>query len=250
MPNAIRGNLYDYNYGLTIGHELSGCRRALVISREDVLSSLHVAIALPTSGEAPRGRHLSNHLEIAGTGSWASIRQIKAVAKQELGQLRGWATPKQLETVLETLFTRLSSTQTSPGTIETEYGPQKIAKGSVWKVQFGDPTEDSDEFPNDCPFQLPVLVMDYNKRNNMAIVAEVEYHQNPNSTWKVPITVKADHQQRRHAASALIHRIRSIDASVRATERIGVVDQHDINAVNATLLALLDPKQIWPVPRD
>ena len=250
MPNAIRGRLYDYDYGPIIGRELSGCRRALVISRDDVHRPLHVAIVLPTSGEAPPGRHLSNHLEIAGTGSWASLRQMKSVEKQNLGQLRGHATPKQLDTALETIITRLSSTQTRPGTIDTEDGRKEIGKGTVWQFQFGGPDEESDESPGDCPFEIPMLVLDYNRNNQIAVAAEVEYRPNPDSPWKVPITVKADYPTREYAASALIHRIRSIDAAERATERVGAVDQDDINAVNGTLLAMLDPKQTWPVPRN
>ena len=180
MPNAIRGNVYDYDYGDIIGKELSACRRALIISTDNWNTKLHAAISLPTSEHAPPDRYVYNHVEIADAGSWASVRQIKSIDKQKLGRYRGRATPKELERALETITTRLTSTRCRPGTVNTESGPKQIARGTIWCLQLNQPDPDTD----DQPLNFPIVVLDFNYGNNMAIVAQIEYGHRPGSRGK------------------------------------------------------------------
>ena len=245
MPNAIRGDVYDYDYGPIVGNELSHSRRALVISRNDLHDQLRVAISLPTSENGPKDIHIDKHVEIIGAGSWASVRQIKSVDKARLGTRRGSATPQELEKILETLIGRLANLQCAPGIITTKSGPQQIAEGTVWNADLGDPDEPADGKPVKAPLRAHVLILDYNKGNDIAIVAEIEYRRRPNSPYRVPITVTHTNQAST-PASALVHRIRSIDVSARTMEKIGSVDQNDISTVNGALLAALDPNQKWP----
>lgn len=247
MPNANRGDVYDYDYGTIVAEELSDHRRALIISKNEVNTQLQVAISFPTSENAPAPRHYGNHVEIQNASSWASVRQIKSIDKECLGQYRGTATQEELEKALETLVARLARTQCTPGTINTTSGSKQIAKGTVWYAQFGTPDEDPDSKGVEEDPGTPVFVLDYNDGNGIAIVAEVEFAQNPKSPVRVPITITHENQAQT-AASVLIHRIRSIAAHVRLTEKIGEVDQPNINAVNGVLLGALDPEQQWPPP--
>ena len=241
MPNAIRGNVYDYNYGPIVGSELSGHRCALIISRDEANIDLHVAISLPTSERAPSSRQYRNHVEIAGAGSWASVRQIKFIDQECLKRLRGSATPRELERALDIIRSRLDGLQCIPGTVTTELGPMQIDKGTVWNVQFDDDDNNTVE--------VPVVVLDYNDGNKMAITAEVEFNQRTGSPVRIPIVV-TDEGGAETPSSALIHRIRSIDVSERTMEKIGVVDQSGISVVNADFLRILDPQQEWPPPTD
>ncbi len=243
MPNAIRGDVYDYDYGTIVAEELSDHRRALIVSRNEVNNQLHVAISFPTSETAPAQRYYGNHVEIKDACSWASVRQIKSVDKARLGRRRGEAAKEELDKALDILVARLASTQRNPGTISTTSGPKQVAKGTVWYAQFENP----DDKGLEQPMETPVFVLDYNSRNKMAIVAEVEFEQNPESPVRVPVTIK-DENQGETAGSVLIHRMRSIAAHARLTDKIGWVGQPNINSVNRVLLAMLDPEQKWPPP--
>ena len=173
--------------------------------------------------------------------------QIKSIEQVRLGHRRGTATDDELEKALNTLVTRLANTRCTPGTIDTTSGAKQIAKGTVWNAQFVIPDEGPDANGVEQHAGIPVFVLDYNDGNGMAIVAEVEFTQNPLSPVRVPITITQENQ-RQTAASVLIHRMRSIAAYERLTEKIGGVDQNDIGAVNQVLLAALDPEQEWPPP--
>ena len=234
MPNAIRGSVYDYDYGDIVGKELSARRRALIISTDDWNAKLQVAISLPTSEHAPPDLYVHNHVEIAKAGSWASVRQIKSIDQQELGRYRGRATPKELERALETITARLASTQCQPGTVNTESGPKQIAKGTIWCLQSNEPDLD----PGHQPLKFPIVVLDFNYGNNMSIVAQIGFGHRPESPGKVPITV-VDANQTKSPASALVYRMRSIDTSARPLTKIGRVLEHDQNAMNWGLLDMI-----------
>ena len=247
MPNAIRGDVYEYDYGTNVAEELSDHRRALIVSRNEVNNQLHVAISLPTSENAPAPRYYGNHVEIENAGSWASVRQIKSVDQVQLGHRYGTATKEELDKALNTLVTRLASAQCTPGTVHTTSGPKQIAKGTVWNAQFGIPEEDPNAKGVEQNLGIPVFVLDYNAGNGTAIVVGVEFAQNSLSPVRVPLTITHENQAET-AASVLIHRMRSIAAHVRLTEKIGGVDQENMNSVNGVLLAMLDPEQKWPPP--
>ena len=236
MPNVIRGNTHWCDYGTIIGHELSGHRPALIISRDDVNAQLHVAITIPMSGNPPTARHRRHHVNIADADSWASIRQIRSVEQHNLGDSIAQATSQEMEKILETLLERLATTanRERPGIIYTDSGPQLINKGTAWNVQFshldGEPSES------------PMLLLDYNDGNKLAIAVPLEYGLRFGSPVRVPITVNTSNDAVVHA-SALVHRIRPIDVSVRTMKKIGTTNQDGLNSANGALLKLLDPKQ-------
>ena len=53
MPPALRGSIHRYDFGPSVGHELSGCRPALILSNTELNCNLTLAIAMPTSRTPP-----------------------------------------------------------------------------------------------------------------------------------------------------------------------------------------------------
>ena len=85
MPTPTRGKVHWYDFGPIVGSELSDERPALIISNSALNHTTTVAIAAPLSTTPPSTRHLRNHVFIEDAASWASVRQIKTVSQQELG---------------------------------------------------------------------------------------------------------------------------------------------------------------------
>ena len=233
MP-ATRGNIHHCDYGPVIGNELSGKRPALIISTTDVNRKLRVTVTLPMSRTLPKIQHQRNHIHIAGPNSWASVRQIKFIDQGKLGDFIAQATPQEMDKVLETLIERLASTERQTKQIGTTQGVQNIEKGTVWQVQFEDSDKDH--------LNHPLLILDYNNGNQMAIAIQLQQEQSHESQVKVPLEINKLNGMPL-PATALVHRIRSIDLSARPLEKLGSISQDSLNSVNSTLLALLDPKQ-------
>ena len=234
MSNRLRGEVYWYDYGEIVGHELSSHRRALVISRDDVNAQLHVAITLPMSETPPPFRHRRQHIHVADSGSWASVRQVRSVRQDKMGTRVAQATDEELELALESLVERMASNRNRPGNVQTETGPQLVAKGTVWNVGF----HNSD----DEPYDQPMLLLDYNDGNKLALAVRIEPEQRKNTPVRISINVN-QLTGTREPASALIHHIRPIDVSERPMEKTGTIDRNDLNEVTGGLLAMLDPKQ-------
>ena len=92
MPIAVRGSVHWYDYGPIVGNELSDRHPALIVSNTGLNRRLQVAIALPMSTTTPPDRHLQNYVLIEAAESWASVRQIKSVTQQKLGDKIAQAT--------------------------------------------------------------------------------------------------------------------------------------------------------------
>ena len=220
MPPAIRGSVHWYDFGPLVGNEMSGRRPALIISNTDLNHGLSVAIALPMSTATPSPRHLHNHVFIESAGSWASVRQIKTVDKERLGEKICEASAVELEMAVEVLVERLASASyAGAGPIET---------GAVLDVEFQD--------GSDLSQTMRVIVLDYNRANGMAIVAEVEGRGTSTSPVRMPVHIVGSLQ----AASALVHRVRSFDLQARTVRTMGTIDNASLTLVSKAFLSILD----------
>ena len=208
MATALRGHIHWHDYGPVTGAELSGNRPALVVSNNLLNQRLTTAITLPTSKSEPHQRFRRQHVWLNESESHASTRQIKSVRQEELGDLVGRASNQELEHIITSITQRLQSQQRA-GRIETPQGPRLLNRGTVLQdTGQAEPEEDING----------LLVLDYNAGNYMAVVVELEYRRR-NIESPVAVPIRIDGEAR--TASALIHRIRSIDMSQRGLTPTG-----------------------------
>ena len=228
MPPAVRGSVYWYDFGPVVGNELSSHRPALIISNKELNRRLHVAIAIPMSTTVPPARYLRNHVYIAGSGSWASVRQLKTVDRRKLGDKIAYAEVDELETTVEILVERLSASRNRGGTVQTASGEEQITPGTLCTIDL--------RYEGDEVEAVEMLVLDYNHGNGMGIAVEVERRPAPNSPVRTPISVDGSSDP----ASALVHRVRSIDVPARIVDRTGMVDDASLIIAGRALLAAVD----------
>ena len=228
MPRIRQGDIHDYDFGPVIGAELSGRRPALIISTNEFNGSYGMAIALPMSTTMPAERYRARqHVYIADTGSWASTRQVKAVHQGRLGAVMGRASPDELDDAIESLARRFT-TRHSPGEVATPEGILPIDAGSLWRL--------SVVGPSGAVFLTTVLVVDYNAGNSLAITVEVEEREPRLGTpGDVPITVLNTDD----VATALVHRVRTIDAGERDLTAVGMARPEEVDAVISRLLSMI-----------
>ena len=230
MPPAVRGDVRWYDFGPTIGRELSGHRPALIISNTEFNKGLSLAIAVPTSTSPPQDWHAMNHVEIESTGSWASARQIKSVEQEKLGDKLGEATPEELEDIHGFIERQLSGISALLGVVQTESGYEDVRRGSIFNVAFDE---------DDAVQHATMFVLDYNERNEIAIAVEVEYSQNPESDVRIPINIINITEDSR-PMSALVHRVRSIDFGERDFVKVGMAEEISTETVIDALMDAID----------
>ena len=103
-----------------------------------------------------------------------------------------------MNSVILSIAQRLAH-QHAPGQIETIQGTFQVSAGTIWDLHLED-TRGQD-------LASPILVIDYNAGNNMAVAADIEYAERaPSSPVAVPMIIR-DSQQ---AASVLLHRVRTL----------------------------------------
>lgn len=230
MPTAQQGDIHDYDFGPVIGAELSGRRPALIISNDEFNQAYGAALALPTSRTVPAERYRNQqHAYIAATGSWASTRQVKTAQQRRLGSVIGQASPNELARAIESLARRFTTAH-SPGQVFTPAGHRPIGAGTLWEIQL--------TAMSGGAFLSTVLVIDYNAGNGMAIVVEVESRESrSNAPTDVPITIVESGRR----ATALLHRIRTIDAGQRNLIAVGQTRQSEVGAAISRLLSVVQP---------
>lgn len=231
MPTAQQGDIHDYDFGPVIGAELSGRRPALVISNDEFNESYGTALVLPMSSTMPAERYRNQqHVYIAATDSWASTRQIKTAHQGRLGAAMGQASASELASAIESLARRFTRGH-CPGRIITPEGDYAIDTGTLWQIPFTEAGGGS--------FLSTVLVIDYNAGNNIAITVEVEERASrANAPTDVPITIVNSGQR----ATALIHRVRTIDAGERDLVAAGHTRRSEVRAAISRLLAAVEPR--------
>ena len=230
MPPVVRGSVYWCDFGPNIGSELSGHHPALVISNEVFNSNSSAAIVLPMSSTGPADQHLRNHVLIADVDSWASVRQIKSVSQGQLGRKIDDASPLELEIALQILAERLTIRRNRSSTVQAERNPERIEPGTIWDVEF------FEEDDSDTAWNTPMLILDYNDRNRIAIAVEVRYELREGSPTRIPIEI-ADSET---SASALIHLVRSVDLRPRQIDKVGVVRESSLALVLSSLFRAID----------
>ena len=114
----------------------------------------------------PDVRFRMHHTRIDEADSWASTRQIKSVHQGLLGDLIARASPDEMNSVILSIAQRLAH-QHAPGQIETIQGTFQISAGTIWDLHLED-TRGQD-------LASPILIIDYNAGNNMAVAADIEY---------------------------------------------------------------------------
>ena len=106
MARILRGEIRWANLDPTIGHEQSGNRPVLVLSKEifNQKSGTVIAVAL-TSQEPKAGFPLTLELESKGLPkrSWIKIRQIRTLAVERIGAKIASIDERVLDQVLEGL---------------------------------------------------------------------------------------------------------------------------------------------------
>ncbi len=227
MPPPVRGSVHWYDFGPIVGNELSGSRPALIVSNSELNRALSVAIAVPMSSTAPPGRYLRNHVFIETADSWASVRQIKTIDSSQLGDRIATAGPKELEEMVEKVVQRLGKRR-STGAIWMSQGEEQIGAGTLMTVDFHDEHGSAE--------RTEMLVLDFNQGNEIAMAVAVESRTAPNSPVRIPIMVMDDFQ----TASALVHRVRSIDVGVRDVQLTGYVTEESLISVGKAFLAAVD----------
>ena len=223
-----QGDIHDYEFGPVIGAELSGRRPALIISTDEFNGSYGMAIALPMSTTMPAERYRTRqHVYIADTSSWASTRQVKAVHQRRLGAIMGRASPDELDDVIESLARRFTARHT-PGEVATPDGIVPIGAGSLWQLPVTG--------PDGGTFVTTVLIVDYNAGNNLAITVEVEAREpRAGAPGDVPITLLESNV----AATALVQRVRTIDARERDLTAAGRARPEEVGAVISRFLSMI-----------
>ena len=175
------------------------------------------------SSTTPAGRHLPNHVFIEVAESWASVRQIKSVDQSRLGAKMVDTGEPTLERAAEVLVARLASKRNNPRTTHTGMEP-----GTIWEMPLR---------AQRGPIKpTRMLVLDYNHGNHMAIAVEVEQRHSAESPVRIPIGVDG----RSQPASALVHRVKSIDMDARTVTKVGVVQGRSLENVGRTLLSMID----------
>lgn len=232
MLSARQGDIYDYDFGPVIGAELSGRRPALIISNNGFNERFGTAIALPMSSAMPAERYRTRqHVYVAGSGSWASTRQVKAVHQRRLGAVMGRASIDELDDIIESLARRFTPTH-RPGQVATAEGIMPIESGTLWRLPVIG--------PGGGAFFTTILVIDYNAGNNVAITVEIEEREaRPDSPGDVPVNLLGSSV----VATGLIQRMRTIDVGERGLTAVGGTQLESVGTVISRFLSMIQPPE-------
>jgi len=106
MARILRGDIIWADLDPTLGHEQTGRRPVLVLSREIFNERSGTVIAVALTSQQPRaGFPLT--FELSGIGlpkrSWVKIGQIRTLSTQRLGRTFAKASKKELDAIVEGL---------------------------------------------------------------------------------------------------------------------------------------------------
>ena len=227
MATARRGNIHWHDFGPVTGAELSGNRPALIVSNNSLNRSLATAVTVPTSRTEPQERFRRQHIWLNESESYASARQLKSVLQEDLGECIGRASSQELEDIITSIVGRMRRGQT-PGHLETPQGLRPIQRGTVLR-------RPAQAEPEEATGDL--LILDYNAGNHMAVVAGLEYRErSAASPVAVPVRINGD----AGPASALVHRIRSLDLSQRGFTPAAMANTEDTQQAIGRLIWMIE----------
>ena len=226
MAIALRGNIHWYDFGPVTGAELSGNRPALIVSNSLLNRRLQTAIALPTSRTEPPESARRQHVWLNESESFASARQIGSILQEKLGENIGRASNQEMQDIIASIVGRLCR-EHRPEHLETTQGPILIQPGTVLE-HLGLAVQEEDI--------NGLLVLDYNARNHMAVVVDLEYRtRNAGSPVAVPISINGGSRP----ATALIHRIQSLDLSQRSLMPIATAGTEEAQKAVTRLIQMI-----------
>ena len=106
MARVLRGDVFWANLNSTIGHEQTGRRPVLILSRNffNRHSGTVIAVALTSQAQKaafPLTLELSS--EKLPKKSWAKISQIRTLSNKRLGKKIGQVTAKELQLIIDGL---------------------------------------------------------------------------------------------------------------------------------------------------
>ena len=221
MAGILRGQIRWCDFGASKGAELSGPRCALVLSSDDFNHANRIAVTTPTTRTPQPKRYSHRYVHISSADNWASLLQIKTVGNGRLGSVVGYATNAELDDarhkIAEWLYFAGSNAANglTPGSIWTANVPG-LASGTR---------------------RQPALVLHYNHRNGMAVVALAEDRAHP-STFPYLVPVAAEVGQVPGFVRA--HQLRSISTDEsQLTDYTGEIRQQDLEAVRAAIISLI-----------
>src|SRR5512138_3702817 len=104
MARILRGDIRWADLNPTIGHEQSGLRPILIISKEIFNDGMGVVIAVALTSKQPKfGFPLA--LELSSSDlpkkSWALMGQVRTFSVDRIGKKLGEATQPELEQIIE-----------------------------------------------------------------------------------------------------------------------------------------------------
>ena len=228
MAGVIQGGVYPCRFDPVVGRELSGRRKALVLSSGDLHAVSGVAIVAPTSGEMPPSVERAWHRPVVDAASWASIRQVKTVPLSILGGASpdGVADGDELKDIRQRLvwhllaaarFTRLrlggDEVVLRPGTLLT-INPSALGGNDELRVVLGS-----------C------------RTDGVANVFVVSDRPRPGSTLAIDLDGPDG------ALTVLTHQVRSVDLTCRLLSVDGVLDIWSLIAITVRFLDLIALRQ-------
>ena len=221
MAGILRGQIRWCDFGASKGAELSGPRCALVLSSDDFNHANGIAVTTPTTRTPQPKRYSHRYVHISSADNWASLLQIKTVGNERLGSLVGYATDAEMDNarhkIAEWLY--FAGSDAISG----------LTPGSVWTANVPGLASGVE--------QRYALVLHYNHRNGMAVVALAENRAHP-ATFPYLIPVAAE--VGRVPGFVRAHQLRSISTDERQlTGYTGAIRQQDLETVRAAIIRLI-----------
>lgn len=214
MAGIVQGLVYRCDFGPILGRELSGRRRALVLSSDEVHELTGAAIVVPTSGQSPPDDVPDWHRPVADAGSWASVRQFKTVPVSLLNPRHpeGEATRGEFDDIRQRIMLRLLTAVLDR---RFEFGGVEIPMRPGTVLTMRAYSRSGAEYLQRC------LVCNYNG-NGIANAFAISSSSRPNSRVAVEVAGPDG------PLTVLPHQVRSVDLLERVVSVDCVLDPWDI----------------------
>ena len=221
MAGILRGQIRWCDFGSSKGAELSDYRCALVLSSDDFNHANRIAVTTPTTRTPQPKRYSHRYVHISSADNWASLLQIKTVGKGRLGSVVGCATNAEMDDARHKIAEWLYFAGSDAA--------NELTPGSVWTANVPGLASGVE--------QRYALVLHYNHRNGMAVVALAENRAHPATfPYLVPVTAEVGQVP----GFVRAHQLRSISTDERQlTGYTGAIRQQDLEAVRVAIIRLI-----------
>ncbi len=221
MACILRGQIRWCDFGSSKGTELSNYRCALVLSSDDFNHANRIAVTTPTTRTPQPKRHSRRYVHISSAGNWASLLQIKTVGNERLGSVEGYATDAEMDDARHKIAEWLYFAGSDAA--------NELTPGSIWTANVPGLTSGVE--------QRYALVLHYNHRNGMAVVALAENRAHPATfPYRIPVAAEVG----RVPGFVRAHQLRSISTHERQlTDYTGAIRHQDLEAVRDAIIRLI-----------